>query len=65
MRRTGVTIAIFEFPSGTPKSWPPRGSGTSPPESQKIKKNFFLDFYFFSFGMCDGMFKSTEKPFPD
>ena len=28
--RIGVTLAIFEFPSGTPKNWPPRFWGPHP-----------------------------------
>ena len=63
--RSGVTVAIFEFPSGTPKIWPHRGAGTSPPESEKMENIFFSIFLFFLIGMYDGMFKSTENSFPD
>ena len=54
--RSGVTVAILKFPSGTPKNWPPRGSGTPPLERQKIVIHFSLNFDFFTIGMCDGMF---------
>ena len=61
--RIGVTVAIFEFPSQTLKNRPPTGSGRHPPKTQKMAKNFFSNFLFFSIGTCKGMFQFTQKHF--